>query len=324
MSTVAIVATGGTIQNTPAGRIPVTDVLAALPGRYTDPPCLDGVEIVTEEVSRVASESLTPKDWLGIGRAVAERVRDPQVSGVVVTHGTFTVEETAYFLHLAVDTQKPVVLAASQRKHGTLGNDGDRNLVEAIRVAAAPSASGRGVLFVANEEIHCAREVTKYNQRPGTFWSLPFGPLGTVETDRVSLYRTPTRRHTSGSAFARAETLERAELPRVDVAVSYAGADATAIDAFVAAGARGVVLAGFAYSGRGTKAQLSALRAAADQGVLVCVASRGRGGRIPAVDDEPWLLHADNLTPQKARVILTLIAVGTERGADAQALLDTH
>lgn len=323
MSTVAIVATGGTIQNTPAGRIPVTDVLDALRDRYTDPPRLDGVEIVTEEVSRAASEALAPKDWLGIGRAVAERVGDPDVTGVVVTHGTFTAEETAYFLHLAVHTHKPVVLAVSQRKHGTVGNDGDRNLVEAIRVAADPSASGRGVLLVANEEIHCAREVTKYNQRPGAFWSLPFGPLGTVETDRVSLYRSPSRRHTSSSAFARAETLERPDLPRVDVAVSYAGADSTAVDAFVAAGARGVVLAGFAYSGRGTDAQLSALRAAADRGVLVCLASRGRGGRIPATG-EPWPLRADNLTPQKARVILALIAAGAERGADAQALLDTH
>jgi L-asparaginase len=172
---------------------------------------------------------------------------------------------------------------------------------------------------VANEEIHCAREVTKENQRPGAFASWPVGPLGTVELDGPSFYRAPTRRHTSSSLLARADV---SALPRVEIVAGYAGADAAGLDAAVAAGARAIVLAGFAYSGRGSDPQMERLQRLAESGLPVIFASRGRGGRIPAASDQ-WWQRADNLTPQKARV-LAMLALAAGFGDRLQEIYDTH
>ena len=136
------------------------------------------------------------EQWLEIGRAVADAALDPGIDGVVVTHGTFTVEETAFFLHLTVRTDKPIVLVCAQRMRDARGTDGERNLLDAIRTAATPDARGKGVLVVLHEEIHSAREVVKTNQRPGGFKSVGRGLLGHVERDRVSFYHAPLRRHT--------------------------------------------------------------------------------------------------------------------------------
>jgi L-asparaginase len=315
--TIAIVATGGTVQNTPSGRIPVADVWERI-ARYAGDPA-PSVNLDVHDILRAGSETFGPAEWRRLVETVQARADDPAVDAVVVTHGTFTAEESAYLLHLAVDTGKPVVVVVSQRKHGTAGNDGDRNLSDAIRVAICPDAHGLGVLLVANEEIHCAREVTKENQRPGAFVSPPVGPLGTVELDRVSVYRSPTRRHSAGSALARAPLTD---LPRVDIVAGYAGADANGITAAVEAGARAIVLSGFAYSGRGSDPQMEALEAVARSGTPVIFASRGRGGRIPEQPDQ-WWVRADNLTAQKARILAT-IALAAGQGGQLQELYDTH
>jgi L-asparaginase len=238
---------------------------------------------------------------------------------VVLTHGTFTAEETAYLLHLVVASEKPVVVAVSQRKHGTIGNDGDRNLLDAVRVAASPAAAGRGVLVVVSDEVHSARDVIKEHQRLTGFRSV-LGPIGTIETDQVTFYRRLERRHTAGSAFAPDAVVR---MPRVDVIAAYPGSDAVAIDAFVAAGARGLVTAGYAYSGVTNPVQMSALRAAAEGGVAVAVASRGRGGRIPDAG-RAWCVRADNLTPSKARILLGLALTITTETTKLQELFDTH
>ncbi len=183
----ALVATGGTIQNTPAGRVDVSTVWDRI-AQYAGVELPDA-ELVVHDVLRQGAESFGPTEWQQITDAVQTSCDDAAVDAVVVTHGTFTAEESAYLLHLVIDTGKPVVVTVSQRKHSTIGNDGDRNLLDAVRVACAATAAGHGVLVVANEEIHCAREVTKEHQRPGGFVSPPTGPLGTVETDVVSLYR---------------------------------------------------------------------------------------------------------------------------------------
>ncbi len=315
--TIAIVATGGTIQNTPDGRIPVADVWDRI-GQYAgDPP--PSVTLDVHDILRAGSETFGPAEWQRLAQTVQQRVDDDSTDAVVVNHGTFTAEESAFLLHLVTDTHKPVVVVVSQRKHGTAGNDGDRNLSDAIRVACSPDAAGLGVVLVANEEIHCAREVTKENQRPGAFVSTPVGPVGTVELDRASVYRSPTRRHTSGSAFAR---LDLADLPRVDIVAGYAGADDAGVRAAIDAGARAIVLAGFAYSGRGSDPQMEALEQVARSGTSVIFASRGRGGRIPEQPDQ-WWVRADNLTPQKARV-LAMLAIAAGREGDLQELYDTH
>lgn len=315
---IGVVATGGTIQNAPHGRIPIADVWAQL-DRYAGDPRRPDVDLEVHDILRAGSETFGATEWRAIVETVQRLADDEAIEAIVVTHGTFTAEETAYLLHLTVDTKKPVVVVVSQRKHGTPGNDGDRNLIDALRVALDQRAGGLGVLLVANEEIHCAREVTKENQRPGAFVSPPVGPLGTVELDQATLYRAPLRRHTSGSSLARTDLRST---PRVDILAGYAGADGAAVAAARAAGAHALVLQGFAYSGRGSDPQLEALEAAARDGIPVIFASRGRGGRIPEVDGA-WWVRADNLTAQKARV-LTTVVLAAGRGGELQELFDTH
>lgn len=317
---VAVVATGGTIQNTAAGRVPLDDVLERLRTVYDAALPAEWPELDVREVLREGAETFGPREWSIIADAVTTAAEDPGVSGIVVTHGTFTAEETAFVLHLVTRTSKPIVLAVSQRKHRQAGNDGDRNLIDAVRVALDPAAAGRGVLLVAADEIHSARDVTKENQRPSGFSSGTFGVLGTVETDGISFWRHLERRHTTASSF-RAELLRA--LPRVDIVAVYAGADAFAIDAAVAAGARGIVTSGFPYSGRPTATQEEALRRAAEQGVAVVYASRGRGGRIPAVEDR-WFARADSLPPHKARILLALALADGVPSEALQELFDAH
>jgi L-asparaginase len=308
---VAIVATGGTIANTAAGRISVDDVLADIRAQSpsADPAMLARLTIT--EVMREGAAAFTPDTWLSVARSVELALAPDDIHGVVVTHGTYTAEETAYFLQLVVRSPKPVVLACSQRKHGTIGNDGDRNLLDAIRVAADPATIGLGVTLVADETIHGARDVIKTNQRPGGFSSRAHGPLGSVEVDRVSIYRQPSRRHTTQSEFD-----TPADLPRVDIAAVYAGADGAAIDAFVDAGASGIVINGFAYSGLPHYRQTASLRRAVDRGVCIVLVNRGGGGRIPASTDDGFI-RGDDLSAQKARVLL---AVALTRTRDPRAL----
>ena len=313
----AVVATGGTIQNTPTARIPVESVWRDLDRYAGDGP--PDVDLVVHDILRAGSETFGPEEWRAIATTSQALADDDTIDALVVTHGTFTAEETAYLLHLTVDTAKPIVVVVSQRKHSLAGNDGDRNLIDAMRVATHQAARGLGVLFVANEEIHCAREVTKENQRPGGFSSAPLGPLGTVELDQVTLYRAPLRAHTARSALARTDC---SALPRVDIVAGYAGADDLGIRAALTGGARAIVLQGFAYSGRGSDSQLASLEAAAREGIAVIFASRGRGGRIPDVPDA-WWVRADNLTAQKARVLAS-VGLAAGRGANLQILFDTH
>ncbi len=319
---VTIVATGGTIANTPAGRVSVDQVLAAIRVRHPASSPARHARLSVLDLLREGAETFVPADWLAISRAVNQCVARSDVDGVVVTHGTFTAEETAYFLHLTVGSEKPVVLACSQRKHTTIGNDGDRNLLDAVRVAAAPEAKGKGVLLVLNEEIHSAREVTKTNQRPSGFVSGGLGLLGSVEDDQVSFYRAPTRRHTVGSEFA-ADSLP-AEVPRVDIVATYAGADGVAVRAFVEAGARGLVVSGFSYSGKPHRNQVPALAEAVARGVPVVLVNRGGGGRVPREESVDGFVHGDTLSAQKARVLLALGLTRTQAHGGLQRLFDQY
>ena len=317
---VRIVATGGTIANTLQGRVGVEQVLEDIRAWYPAGDPAQFARIAVTEILREGAETFTPDEWLTISRTVNDCVADADVDGVVVTHGTYTAEETAYVLHLTVGSDKPVVVVCSQRKHGTIGNDGDWNLGDAVRIAGSPAARGKGVLVVLNEEIHSAREVTKTNQRPGGFASGSLGILGSVESDRVSFYRQPARRHTTASEF---DIRERRELPRVDVVPTYAGADGVAARAFVAAGARGLVVNGFAYRGKPHRNQLSALQEAVAQGVAVVLTSRGGNGRVP-VERGDGFVRGDNLSATKARILLMLALTRTSDVAELQRIFDEY
>jgi L-asparaginase len=317
---IQIISTGGTIANTVDGRVGIEQVLKDIRDWYPAGDPAAHAQLGVTEILREGAETFTPREWLTVSHAVNDAVADPDVAGVVVTHGTYTAEETAYFLHLTVCGDKPVVVACSQRKHGTIGNDGDWNLGDAVRIAVSPEARGKGVLVVLNEEIHSAREVTKTNQRPGGFASGALGLLGSVESDRVSFYRQPTRRHTAASEF---DVRDLGELPRVDIVPTYAGADGVAARAFVAAGAKGLVVSGFAYRGRPHRFQLDALHEAVGQGVSVVLTSRGGNGRVP-VETGDGFVRGDNLSATKARILLMLALTRDAHGDNLQRIFDEY
>ncbi|MFL5757945.1 MAG: asparaginase domain-containing protein [Chloroflexota bacterium] len=303
--TLAVLATGGTIGNTTAERIPIDRVLADLA-----PVSPRASSVETFESRRIAGSAIAPGDWSAIRDQACELLERDDVGGLVVTHGTFTVEETAFFLHLTLPTSKPVAVTCAQRKHDALSEDGSRNLLDALDVVASGKTTGLGVVVVTGQEIHSARDVVKLSQHPGGFGSRDLGLMGTIEDGEIAVYRSPLRRHTAGSELACLRP--GAELPRVDIVETYAGADAVPIDAFVAAGARGIVLNGFPYSGKPTDAQAAGLARAEAAGCAVVVANRGIHGRVPARRDGPGV-GADDLTAPKARILLMLaLAAGLE------------
>jgi L-asparaginase len=243
---------------------------------------------------------------------------DPEVAAVVITHGTDTMEETGYFLNLVVHSAKPVVLVGAMRPATEISADGPMNLYNAVAVAAHPDARGRGVLVVANDEIHFAREVSKTNTtQVGTFRATDRGLAGLVHAGRLHLYAPPVRRHTTASEFSVDATTV---LPRVDIVYAYAGMGRELIDAAVRAGAKGLVIAGVG-DGNLNAAALSAAAAAARAGVAIVRSSRTGGGvverNLEVNDDELGFIAADELNPQKARVLLML---GLTRTADPVAL----
>ena len=261
---------------------------------------------------RAGGETFGTPELALISNTVNRVLSDEDVTGVVVTHGTFTAEETAYFLNLTVRSDRPVVVCASQRRHGSIGNDGDWNLVDAVRVCAEPEAAGKGVMLMMDERIFPAREVTKTNQRPGGFMSSggSANALGSVESDQVSFYFQPTRRHTASSAVLPDGDLPN-DLPRVDIVKTYAGADDVQIEALLrlteqSRGAQGIVVEGFAYSGAPHRFQRPALeRAVRQYGVPVALANRGDHGRAPRSEGSPFIT-CDNLMAVKARLLLLL------------------
>lgn len=311
MTRIAMVATGGTIQNTDGGRLPLETVVGNIKGRYSDASLWAGVDLEFHETLRAPSESFGPTEWLKIARAVQAVANQGSASGIVVTHGTFTAEATGYVLNLVETTTLPIVVVVSQVNHLSMGNDGDRNLLDAIRVADSREARDRGVMLVQGGSIHGARDVRKENGRPDGFTSGLAGVFGTVDVDGPAFYRRGDRRHTSHSEFS-VDLLE--ELPRVDILAVYPGADRAAVDAYLAAGARGIVTAGYPYSGVPTVDQMRALHDASDAGVVVAFASQGRGGRVPS-EESAWWVRCDDLSPQKARILLSLaLAAGIPKG----------
>ncbi len=262
------------------------------------------VEPVPIRFRAVGSTHIGPPDWLDLARTITKAASDdPSIAGFVVTHGTATAEETAYFLNLTLKIDKPVVVVGAQRPSTGISTDAAINLVNATRTAAAPESRGMGVLLMLNDEIQAAREVTKTSTlRMHTFRSPDFGVLGHVDGDGVYYYRAPLRRRMPDVEF---DVSALTDLPRVDIVNCYAGADGAAVEAFIAAGAKGIVSAGFA-PGLLSPLQDIAFDAAVAKGVAVVQSSRAGSGRVPqrkALKPRGFV-SADNLNPQKARVLL--------------------
>jgi L-asparaginase len=272
----------------------------------------------------VGSSAIGPEDWLRLHRTITDAIAEqPEVTGVVVLHGTATLEETAYFLHLTLPAERPVVVVGAQRPLNTLSTDATANTINAVRVAADPQAHGRGVMVVLNDEIHSAREVTKGSTyRLHAFHSGAFGPLGVADPDRI-VFSFDTRRPAgSGPAF---DLSGITTLPRVDITYAYAGSDGTAVKALQAAGAQGLVSAGFA-PGMPAPLEREALVQAAKAGIVVVQASRVGQGRVARRDwliEQNWVGSGD-LNPQKARILLSLALLRTKDPTEIQKLFDTY
>jgi L-asparaginase len=316
---IRIIGTGGTIARTPAGVLPIAGLVDDIRRLHPAVDLHSYAQLDFVDVLEVGSEQFTPAEWILVASEVQKAASASQVDGVVITHGTFTAEETAYFLHLTVHTEKPIVIACSQRPHSTIGNDGDRNLVDAIRVAATTEAQGKGALVVLNEEVHGARGVRKSSGRPSGFGSSSIGLLGHVDRDRVTFYASSTRRHTFNSEFS-----IPASLQRVDVVATYAGADGTAVSALMERGVDGLVVNGFSFNGMPHRDQVEALTVVTSAGIPVVVVNRGGDGRIaPDIHNEGFV-RGDNLTAQQARVLLCLALTRTRDVAGLQRIFDEY
>ena len=325
---IVILATGGTIAGAAAsgtqagytsGAVTIDAMIKAVPG-ITDLATIKG-----EQVSNVGSQDMSFAIWLTLASRINELAKSSGVDGIVITHGTDTMEETAYFLNLTVKTDKPVVMVGSMRPSTAVSADGPLNLYNAVGVAADPNAKGRGVLVVMNDWIHGAHSLTKTSTTAvQTFMSPVRGLIGIANYGKNDFYRTPEWRHTTKSEFA---VTEATKLPRVDIIFVAADSSGDLIDAVVANGAKGIVIAGVG-NGNMPKACVTAAANAVKKGVVVVRSSRvvtGNVGRnVELNDDDLGFIASDELNPQKSRILLMLALLKPRNAKDMQALFGAY
>jgi L-asparaginase len=323
-----ILATGGTIAGAAAtgtqaaytsGAVTIDAMLAAVPG------IKELANIKGEQISNVGSQDMTIEIMLTLAKRINTLLGQNEVDGVVVTHGTDTMEETAYFLNLVVKSRKPVVLVGSMRPSTAVSADGPLNLFNAAGVAVDPNSAGRGVLVVMNDWIHGAHSVTKTSTTAvQTFMSPLRGLVGVASYGKNDYYSSPAWKHTSESEF---DVANVSHLPRVDILYAYADMSGDLIDASVSNGAKGIVIAGVG-NGNINKAALEAAARAARKGVVVVRSSRvvtGTVGRnVEVNDDEMNFVASDELNPQKARILLMLALLKPRTTAEIQQLFYTY
>lgn len=314
---VLVIATGGTIagQNQ-GGQLTGAQIIDAVPGLS------DVASIDVEEFSRIGSSSMTPAHWLRLSRLVNDRLdADPNLAGVIVMHGTDTMEETAYFLHLTVQDTRPVVLVGSMRNASAVSADGPANVLSAARVATSTQAHGMGVLVVLNDAIHSARDVRKMdNNRVDTFRSTEWGAMGVVDADDVVFRRMLANRHTIISDLHLPPAL--VSLPDVRIVADYTGNDGSALRAAAASGAEAVIVQAFG----GGRASPGMREAIAEAGIPVVLTSRVPEGRVLSTmsDADSGVIAGGDLPPHKARV-LAMLALAKGAGAvELQRLFTTH
>lgn len=327
LPTIVIIATGGTIAGIAAkashtigytaGMLKIEDLAVALPdmGHIAN--------ICTEQFCSIDSKDITEQVWLQLKERISILLAEDSVDGIVVTHGTDTMEETAYFLNLLIKSEKPVVLVGAMRPATAISADGPLNLLDAVRVAADLHSQGQGVLVVMNGEIYGARDVVKTNTlNVATFCSFAAGALGYVEAGRVNYFSHSERRHTFNSEFV-IENITK--LPRVDIIYAHANDDVVLVAAAVAAGAKGIIHAGMGNGSihSGTE---PGLIAAIKQGLVVVKSSRVISGSVisPCLDDAAKYVTGSNLTPQKARVLLQIALTMTSQKEQLQRIFDEY
>ncbi len=324
---VFIAATGGTIAGTQAnveqhgytaGQLGVASLIAAVP-QLKDIATVSG-----EQVMNIPSQDMTDADWLKLARRLEELERSTGLDGIVVTHGTDTMEETSFFVALTVDTPKPIVFTGSMRPATAISADGPMNLYNAVAVAGSAAARSCGVLVAFNDQIHAARYVYKTNTtRPDAFQSVDRGPIGTVDTGRVAIFNA-----CDGSAFPAPKVAigDIRELPKVEIVYGYAGMGRDLIDAAVQAGAKGLVVAGVG-DGNFTNAALAGLRDARAKGTIVVRSTRVVSGftirNAEVNDDAEGFVASSEFKPSKARVLLQIALLKTSSLSEIQKYFDS-
>jgi L-asparaginase len=327
---VVILATGGTIAGTgatstttvgyTAATVPVDRLIDAVPE-------LKKVASVKgEQAMQIASENMNNESWLKLAKRVNELLARDDVDGIVITHGTDTIEETAYFLNLVTKSRKPVVIVGAMRPGTALSADGPINLYNAAILAGSEEAMGKGVLVTLNDQINGAREVTKTNTATAdTFRNWEMGFLGYMQDNKPHFYRQSTRKHTVDTEF---DVSKLDALPAVDIVYGYANMNRIPIDAFVAAGDKGLVHAGVGDGSLARPAIEPALIDARKKGVVVVRASRVGNGIVArngeADDDKQDFVVSDTLNPQKARILLMLALTKTNDAKEIQRMFYTY
>lgn len=310
---VIILATGGTIAGSgesstkaayTAGKIPIDNLLNAVPQMH------DIANIKGEQIAQIGSQDMNIETWLKLSKRINEIFKNNEADGVVVTHGTDTQEETAYFLELTVNSDKPVVLVGAMRPATAMSQDGNRNLLDAVMVAASPKSKEVGVVVAMNELVFAARDVTKtVTTSTATFQSRNFGPIGLIYDGKVSYYYKTLR-----APQQKFDVSGLSVLPKVEIVYGYADASPRGVSAAVEEGVSGIIYAGMG-NGNFNAPVGKALEDASKAGVLVCRAARAGAGRVTLlneVDDAALgFVVADDLNPQKARVLLMLALTQT-------------
>ena len=325
---VVVLATGGTIAGAAAtdvqagytsGQLGVEQLIAAVPQAKKI------ANLRGEQISNIGSQDMNDEVWLKLANRVNELAQMADVEGIVITHGTDTIEETSYFLNLVAKTAKPIVLTGSMRPATALSADGPLNFFNAVAVAADRDSAGRGVLVVMNDWIHGAASLTKTSTTAvQTFMSPLSGLVGTVAYGKIEYNRQPVGKHTSESEFSLKGVTA---LPRVDIIVAHENMDGALIDAAVAAGAKGLVIAGVG-NGNMTKAAVDALAAQAKKGIVCVRASRVAVGRVErnveVDDDKLGFVASLDKNPQKARVLLRLALLKQRSLEDIQRIFGEY
>jgi L-asparaginase len=325
---IVILATGGTIAGAAAsgtqsaytsGAVTIDAMLKAVPGIEKL------ANIRGEQISNVGSQDISFDIMLKLAKRINELLSTPDVDGIVITHGTDTMEETAYFLNLTVKSDKPVVMVGSMRPSTAVSADGPLNLYNAVGVAADPQARGRGVLVVMNDQIHAAHSLTKTSTTSiQTFMSPLRGVVGVTAYGKNDWYNNPPWKHTSQSEFDISNVMK---LPRVDVVFADADMEPDLIDGSVNAGAKGIVIAGVG-NGNMNKVSVDAAARAVKKGVVVVRSSRVATGmvdrNVEVNDDELGFIASDELNPQKSRILLSLALLKPESSSQIQQLFRTY
>ncbi len=329
---VVIVSMGGTIASVGDTRMNLNDYGG--PGNSIGPEVwLKDVPELQNYATVTAEDLRQPEGTVGgtrftqlyrVAKRLQELAKDASVDGIVVTHGTNTLAESAWFMHLTVSVEKPLVFVGSQRPWSGISTDGHLNLVNAVRVAATPAAGGMGVLHMMNDTLNGARDVTKTSAyRVETFKSYDIGPFGYADSDKVVIYTKPVRRHTSNSEFNIA-TLP-ASLPPVEIVYAYTESPGYLIDHLVEKGVKGIIVDGTGAGSPGGD-QAEAIKRAQAKGVVVVATARTRGGRVQETPrrTEAKIVPGDNLQPEKARMLLQMALTKTTDLADIKRIFDEY